>query len=100
MKSDRLVVFGILLLAIGIWILFAFCQGSTGLNLGYPFSAMSFHIDLTTTGIPAMVGVPCVALGALLLVIAFFVALVSSFRPRDIEPSTVVRSRREIPFEE
>lgn len=100
MKSDRLVVAAVILVAAGISVLFAYCNGNTGLSFAFPVAGTAMHVDITTTGIPVLVGLPCLVIGAMLLIIAFFVALVSSFRHREVEVVPVDRPRREIPFEE
>ena len=37
-------------LAVGLFVIFYFCNGTTGLQFGWPLSACSIHIDVTTTG--------------------------------------------------
>ena len=101
MKSDRLVIAAVLFLAAGLGLLFGFTDGTTGLNVGYPFSVTRLHVDITTTGIPALVGMPLVAAGALLLFFALIAAIVSQFR-RPSEPSLVsdLTTKRREPFGE
>ena len=79
MKSDRLVIAAVLFLAAGLGLLFGFTNGTTGLNVGYPFSETRLHVDITTTGIPALIGVPLVAAGALLLLFGFIAAIAAQF---------------------
>lgn len=99
MKSDRIVIFAVLFLAVGVGVIFAFCQGSTGMSFGYPLSGTKVQIDLTTTGIPALVGVPMVGLGVLLLFIALIAAIVSQFRPREVAVRNDALPKRQVPFE-
>lgn len=80
MKSDRLVIFAVLFLAAGLGLLIGFTHGASGLNVGYPFSETKLHLDITTTGIPVLVGVPLVAAGAVLLFFALIAAVASQFR--------------------
>lgn len=80
MKSDRLVIFAVLFLAAGVGLIFGFTNGTTGLSVGYPFSETRLHIDITTTGLPALLGMPLVAAGAVLLVFALVAAIASQFR--------------------
>jgi hypothetical protein len=100
MKSDRFVIGAVLFLAAGLALLFAFTNGTTGFTLGYPFSNTRLHVDITTSGIPALAGLPLVAAGALLLFIALIAAIVSQFRRPESRDSSDLPSKREEPFEE
>jgi hypothetical protein len=100
MKSDRWVIAAVLFLAAGLGLLFGFTDGTTSVNVGYPFSATKLHADITTTGIPALVGLPLVAAGALMLFFALIAAIVSQFRRPEPEHVSVVPSKRQEPFEE
>ena len=79
MKSDRMVIAAVLFLAAGLGLLFGFCDGTTALNVAYPFSRTSMHLDITSTGIPVLAGLPLVAAGALLLLFAFVAAIAAQF---------------------
>ena len=90
-----LVIVSVLCVAMGVGLIFGYCNGTTGLQLGSPIAASSLHVDITTKGWPALTGLALIALGVLLQVVAFFAAL----------SGTVWRSeerlkRREEPFEE
>ena len=99
MKSDRLVIGAILLLAAGLGLLIGFANGTTGLSVGYPFSETKLHVDITTAGIPVLVGVPLLAAGAVLLVFAFIAAIAAQFhRPEPI--ITLDLPKRREPFSE
>ena len=99
MKSDRLVIAAVLFLAGGLCLLIKFSNGTTGLSVGYPFTATSLHADLTITGIPVLVGVPLVAAGALLLLFALVAAIASQFnRPEQV--ITLNLPKRAAPFGE
>jgi hypothetical protein len=100
MKSDRLVIFAVLFLAGGLGLLFGFTNGTTGLNVGYPFSETRLHLDLTTTGIPALVGVPLVAAGGLLLLFALVAAIASQFRREEPVLTLNLPTKRREPFAE
>lgn len=107
MKSDRLVIFAVLFLAAGLGLVLGFTNGSTGLNVGYPFSETRLHVDLTTIGIPVLVGVPLIAAGVVLLLFALIAAIASQFRREESFltldlPSNVplVSTRRREPFAE
>ena len=104
MKSDRLVIFAVLFLAAGVGLVFGFTNGSTGLNVAYPFSETRVHIDITTTGVPVLAGIPLIAAGAVLLVFALIAAISSQFQREETFqslhlPSDVSIRRRE-PFAE
>ena len=99
MKSDRLVIFAVLFLAAGLGLLIGFTNGTTGLNVGYPFSETRLHLDITTTGIPVLVGVPLVAAGAVLLFFGLIAAVASQFsRPEEIIKLDL--PKRSAPFDE
>jgi len=105
MKSDRLVIFAVLFMAAGLGLLFGFTDGTTGLNVGYPFAATKLHVDITTTGIPVLAGIPLVGAGALFLLFALIAAIASQFRRNEESivslhlPSDQPLKRRE-PFAE
>ena len=84
-------------LGVGSWVLFAFCHGTTGVQFASPISAASVHIDMTTTGAPAMIGLVLVLLGAFLLVVTTIIALIGLLR-RDGNYGPI--KRRENAFEE
>lgn len=95
MKS--VLVFAVVCLAAGIGVIFGYCNGTTGLQFGYPLSASSIHIDITTNGAGVPVAVGLVSIGAFLLIVATIIALVGIFRGRG--GNTPVK-RRESAFEE
>ena len=85
-------------LAAGLFIIFYFCHGTTGLQYGYPLSASSIHIDITTTGAGVPVAIGLVAIGAFLLIVATVIALIGMFRSRRaVSPAT---KHRDSAFEE
>ena len=100
MKSDRLVIGAVLFLAAGLGLLLGFCNGATALSVAYPVSGTNVHVDITTTGIPVLAGVPLTAAGALLLFIALIAAIVSQFRRPESYRTAELVSRRQDPFEE
>ena len=73
-------VTSVVCLGVGVWVLFAFCHGTTGLQFAYPISGASVHIDITTTGAPSVIGVGLTVLGAFLLIVATVIALIGLFR--------------------
>lgn len=100
MKSDRLVIGAVLFLAAGLGLLFGFCNGATGLSLAYPISGTNMHVDITTTGIPVLAGLPLIAAGALLLFIALIAAITSQFRKPEPSHTSELPAKRQEPFEE
>jgi len=100
MKSDRLVIAAVLFLAGGLGLLFGFTNGTTALSVAYPLAETRLHVDITTTGIPALIGVPLLGAGALLLFLALIAAIVSQFRrPQPVLDTELPTKRRE-PFGE
>ena len=99
MKSDRLVIFAVLFLAAGLGLLIGFTTGTTGLSVGYPFSATRLHVDITTAGIPVLVGVPLMAAGIVLLLFALVAAIAAQFRRSEPVITLDLPKRRE-PFGE
>jgi hypothetical protein len=100
MKSDRITIAAVLFLAAGIGVIFAYGHGAATFSFGYPVSATSLHFDMTTTGVPALVGLPLVVIGTLLLLISLIVAIVSQFTGAGAAPSRELELRRNQPFEE
>ena len=90
-------VTAVVCLAAGIGVLFAFCHGTTGVQFAYPFSAASVHVDITTTGFPAVLGYILTVVGAILLIVSTIVALIGMFRRTD-QGGPI--KRRENAFEE
>jgi hypothetical protein len=100
MKSDRMVIGAVLFLAAGLGLLFGFTHGTANVSLGYPFSATNLHVDITTTGIPVIAGLPLVAAGALLLLFALIAAIASQFRRPEPFITLDLPAKRQGPFEE
>jgi len=99
MKSDRLVIAAVLLLAAGLGLLIGFMNGATGLSVGYPFTETKLHVDITAAGIPVLVGIPLLAAGVVLLFFALIAAVVAQFhRPEPI--ITLDLPKRSAPFAE
>jgi hypothetical protein len=67
------------LLAAGLWLIVTYGHNTTVFNM--PVDQSMLHIDLTTTGIAALVGVPLALLGGALLAIAVLVSIVLQFMP-------------------
>jgi hypothetical protein len=100
MRTGRALIGAVLFLGAGIWVLFAYCNGTTGLNFGYPLDGCKLTVDITTMGPPVLVGLPLVGMGMLLMAIAFIAAIVSQFRNPRAAVREDVSPRRDMPFEE
>jgi hypothetical protein len=87
-----LLIVSVLCLAVGVGLIFYFCHGSTGFSFAYPLAASSLHLDVTTSGAPAVIGVGLTGLGGFSLAIAWLGALFGSFKRGDTP------KRREEPF--
>jgi hypothetical protein len=92
-----LVLISVVCLAVGVGLLFGYCNGSTGMTLGDSLAVASIHIDITTKGVPALVGVTLTLLGAFLLLIAWVLAIFGGRKREAIEQGT---RRRGEPFQE
>ena len=92
-----ILVAAVFCLAVGLFIIFYFCNGTTGLSLAYPLSAASIHIDITTTGAGVPFAVGLTLLGCFLLIVATIIALVGLLRRNSEFPPS---KRREAAFEE
>lgn len=100
MRWGRVLIAAVVFLGVGLWLLFNYCQGNAGVEFGDSLSGNKVSLDLTTIGVPMLVGLPLVLLGVLLMLIAFVAVIVLQFRrPREIVREDVT-PRREIPFEE
>jgi hypothetical protein len=76
MKSDYVLLGSVLLLSIGLGLLFGYTHGAINFTAGSPASVASLQVSITTTGLPAMTGVPLTVLGLLLLIAAAITAIV------------------------
>ncbi len=85
-------------IAAGLFVIFYFCNGTTGFSFAYPLSACSIHIDITTTGVGVPGAVGLTLTGAFLLIVATVIALIGMFRRKsDLAPTT---RHRDSAFEE
>jgi uncharacterized membrane protein len=89
-----LVIVSVICLVAGVGLIFGYCIGTTGLQLGTPISSSSLRMNIVTTGWPALTGLALMALGAILQIVAVVVA-VSGLIWRSEE----TLKRREEPFE-
>lgn len=96
----RVLIAAVVFLSGGLWTLFNYCNGNVGVTFGDSLTANKITMDVTTVGVPMLVGLPLVGLGLLLMVIAFIGAIVGQFRGPREERREDETPRREIPFEE
>ena len=86
MKTRRLLIASFVFLATGIGLLFGYCNGTAGFSAGYPISGTSLKLDITTTGYPALIGLPLTLIGSLLLIISVIAAIVAEIRSPRAKP--------------
>jgi hypothetical protein len=96
MRSDRPLILAVIFLGVGLGVIIGYCNGTTGFSASYPFTNSILHLDMTTTGPGVVGGMAATAVGLLLLIWAFFAAIVSLFtgpvvaRTRMVERYSVV----------
>lgn len=78
MRTAQYLVICLVLAVIGVASLAASAKGNAGVNFGFPLSANSLHISVTSTGGWALLGI-FAALGA---IVFFILALIASLRRR------------------
>ena len=79
LRSSRWVIASVVFLTGGLWLLFSFCHGDAGLAFALPVAASKVSLNISTMGWPVLVGIPLLAIGTILLVATFFVALIEQF---------------------
>lgn len=94
MRADRWLLLTALFLVSGLWVLLHYCHGTAGLNFALPVSGTSLSLDIKTTGVPVLMGLPLVFLGLALFIVAIVSAVRSQFRWHDAkrppkEPETL-----------
>ena len=100
LKIRRFFLIGGVLLAVGAWLILTYCQGSIGGQAGDHISAFSIKIDMTTTGYPAVFGLPAALLGAFLLLVGVIATVVLEVRSAFSRTRTVVKRPKAIVVEE
>ena len=100
MRTGRMLIAAVLFLGAGVWVLFAYCNGNVGVTFGDSLTANKLTVNITTAGLPMLVGLPLMFLGSLLMLIGFLSAIVMQFRGPREAPREAETPRREIPFEE
>ncbi len=77
MKPDRPLILSILFLAEGLTLIFGYADGTTGLSAAWPVASSTLHINVNTTGPPALGGIALLAIGVLLLLWSLLAAVVN-----------------------
>jgi hypothetical protein len=96
-RLKPLLLISVVCLALGVGLVFGYCNGTTGMTMGDSLAAASIHIDITTTGVPVLVGIPFTFAGAFLLFIAWVLAIFGGSKRNAVEPAP---RRRDEPFQE
>ena len=86
----------VLCLAIGVGVIFGYCNGSTSMSAGDAISSFSIHLDITTKGVPVLIGIPLTIFGAGLLMITWLVALFKK-PARQVQEDEPPRRHEELP---
>lgn len=76
MRADRPLIGAVLFLGVGLALIFGYCTGTTGMNIGFPVSGSSLQVAFTTYGPAVPGGLALIAIGLLLLVVALLAAVV------------------------
>ncbi|MGA2216860.1 MAG: hypothetical protein ABSG51_02155 [Terracidiphilus sp.] len=81
MKPDRFVIAAVVFLAIGLYLIFGYCNGSVTMSAGgASLSAITLNIAVSTSGPGAIGGPVLTGFGVLLLLWALVCALISQAR--------------------
>jgi uncharacterized membrane protein len=80
MITRRLAIVSFVLLATGIGLLAAYCNGSAGFDFSDALTGDVLKLDITTTGYPMIFGLPCTLFGLLLLIATVISAIVAEIR--------------------
>ncbi|MFZ0305678.1 MAG: hypothetical protein WAL75_23515 [Terracidiphilus sp.] len=100
MRSDRPLILAVIFLGAGLGVIIGYCSGTTGFSASYPFTNSILHLDMTTTGPGVVGGLAATAIGVLLLIWAFFAAIVSLFTGPAVGRTRVVERYSVVPHEE
>ena len=93
-------ILSVLCLAVGVGVIFAYCHGSTNFDFAYPLAGSKLHLDVTTTGVPALTGLLLTLVGAFLLAAVWLIALVRPLGRREVAVHREDMKRRDEPFAE
>jgi hypothetical protein len=80
MKSDWLLILSVLCLGFGLGVILGYCTDHSSFAAAYPFARSVLHVDFTTVGPGVLGGLALLLLGCVLLVWAFFAAILGQIR--------------------
>jgi len=100
MRSEGPLILAVIFLAAGLGVLIGYCHGNTGFSASYPFTGSILHLEMTTTGAGVLGGLTATAIGILLLIWAFFAAIVSLFSGPAVARTRVVERYSVVPHEQ
>ena len=93
-------ILSVLCLAVGVGVIFAYCHGSTNFDFAYPLAGSKLHLDVTTTGVPALAGIFLTLIGSFLLAVVWVIALVRPLGRGVVAVHRDDMKRRDEPFAE
>jgi hypothetical protein len=91
MKSDWLLILSVLCLGFGMGVILGYCTDHSTFAAAYPLAASVLHVDFTTVGPGVLGGLALIFLGCVLLVWAFFAAIVGQIRSIGEEDTRTAR---------
>ena len=100
MRSDRPLILAVIFLGIGLGVLIGYCSGTTGFSASYPFTNSVLHIEMSTIGPGVVGGLAATLVGVVLLIWAFFAAIVSLFTGPAVAKTRVVERYSVVPRDE
>lgn len=100
MRSDRPLILAVIFLSAGLGVIIGYCNGTTGFSASYPFTNSILHLEMTTVGPGVVGGLAATAIGLLLMVLAFFAAIVSLFTGPMVARTRVVERVSVVPRDE
>lgn len=79
MNSSRALIGSVLSLALGLALIFIYCNGNVGFRTGTPLSGTTLQVSITTTGYPAIAGLILLVIGLILMAWALLGAIAAQF---------------------
>ena len=100
MRSDRPLILAVIFLGVGLGVLIGYCNGASGFSASYPFTNSVLHVEMSTIGPGVVGGLAALVVGVVLLIWAFFAAIVSLFTGPVVPRTRVVERYSVVPHEE